>query len=399
MMLTDSAPKANVPQSCDILIAGAGAVGLAAGLALAQAGRNVIVAGPADTRRTGQTIALLARSLAFLRGLGVADRLAEKGAPLALMRIIDHTRSLFRAPQTEFAAGEIGLAAFGLNVEAVDLAGVLREAVRAQDNCRLIETPVESFDFAAGENTVTLASGEVCACKLVVGADGRRSLARRSAHIAQRDWSYPQAALTAILAHDFPHEDASTEIHTDEGPFTLVPLRANERGKNRSSLVWMMRDGQAARRATLDDAELAREMEETCQSMLGRMRLEGPRGFWPMAGSLARKTTGPRLALCGEAAHSFPPIGAQGMNLSLRDVEGLVSALRGARDPGAAAGLEDYARKRETDIRLRTLGVDALNRSLLTSFMPVDFLRGAGMLALGQIGPLRRAAMRIGLAG
>ena len=111
--------------------------------------------------------------------------------------------------------------------------------------------------------------------------------------------------------------------------------------------------------------------------------------------------TSPRLALVGEAAHVFPPIGAQGLNLGLRDVAALRDAVIDAGDqggdPGSADCLSRYQRGRDIDVRLRTAAVDGLNRTLLTWLLPADFLRGAGLLGLASIGPLRRAVMREGV--
>ena len=108
-----------------------------------------------------------------------------------------------------------------------------------------------------------------------------------------------------------------------------------------------------------------------------------------------------RLALVGEAAHVFPPIGAQGLNLGLRDVASLRDAVVDAReantDLGSDEALAGYQRSRDVDVRLRTSAVDSLNRTLLTGFLPADLLRGAGLLALSGIGPLRRAVMREGV--
>ena len=118
-----------------------------------------------------------------------------------------------------------------------------------------------------------------------------------------------------------------------------------------------------------------------------------------MSGLSVDRVTAPRLALAGEAAHVFPPIGAQGLNLGLRDVADLAAAVAafGARDAGAAPVLADYERRRGLDIRLRTAAVDALNRSLLAGLLPIDMIRGAGLMALSAIPPLRRLAMRQGL--
>ena len=103
--------------------------------------------------------------------------------------------------------------------------------------------------------------------------------------------------------------------------------------------------------------------------------------------------------LVGEAAHLFPPIGAQGLNLGFRDVAALKRVLARHRgDPGAPAALEAYHDARQTDVRTRTLAVDLLNRSLLTDFLPVQAARGLGVAMAASVPALRRALMRQGLA-
>ncbi len=136
--------------------------------------------------------------------------------------------------------------------------------------------------------------------------------------------------------------------------------------------------------------------------MLGAMRIEGRRGVFPMIRQVVPKLTAPRLALVGDAAHAFPPIGAQGLNLGLRDVEAIVEAAVAARAAGGDIGGERrsnaYQRARRPDILTRTGVVDGLNRALLAHFAPLDFARGAGLAALGAVGPLRRFVMREGVA-
>lgn len=230
--------------------------------------------------------------------------------------------------------------------------------------------------------------------RLVIGADGRQSRVRDAAGITTRDWRYPQIALTAILGHRRDHRETSTEFHTRSGPCTLVPLPGH-----RSSLVWMLEPREAERIAALDDATFARSVERQTHSLLGAMTVEGARGRVPMGGLSVTRFGANRMALIGEAAHVFPPIGAQGLNLGLRDVAALRRVLHDAEDPGSDAVIAAYDSARQTDVRLRTGAVDALNRTLLTDLLPADLMRGAGLLALSQIGPLRRIVMRQGLAG
>ena len=386
----------------DILVAGAGPAGLAAALSLARAGFRVTLAGKAEARRNGHTVALLGGSIDFLDSLGVGEAVRARAAAIAGIRIIDDTGSLFTPPPVLFSAKDAGLAALGHNIESATLADSLRAALAVLPNVTVIDAYVADYVFGAQHATARFANGNAITASLIVAADGRKSPARRAAGIKARSWTYPQSALTALVAHARPHNSVSTEFQTRQGPFTLVPMPPLPYAPHRSSLVWLMQPREAERRYALADDALAREIEDQAHCSFGAMRLEGPRGQTPMAGMLARRFTAPRLALLGEAAHAFPPVAAQGLNLSLRDVAALADALQDAaglgQDIGEAGALDAYERARTPDIHLRSLWVDGLNRALLSHTLPADFIRGAGLRLLGLAGPLRRFVMRQGLA-
>jgi 2-octaprenyl-6-methoxyphenol hydroxylase len=244
--------------------------------------------------------------------------------------------------------------------------------------------------------TVKLENGDTVAARLAVGADGRRSACRAAAGIATESSSYPQAALTLTLRHSRPHDDISTEFHRPSGPFTLVPLPGQ-----RSSLVCVTDPEYVARLKALPDPELAAEIEQRAHSILGKIEVEPDRGMFPLAVERARTLGAHRVALVGEAGHVIPPIGAQGLNLGLRDAatigELVTAAHRQGHDPGADELTSRYASMRRADVMSRTLAVDLLNRSLLSEFLPLQGARGLGLTLLQHIGPLRRAAMREGV--
>ncbi|MET0428741.1 MAG: UbiH/UbiF family hydroxylase [Microvirga sp.] len=383
-------------QTIAIAVVGAGATGIAAAIAFARDGFRTVLVGRPETRADGRTVALMNGSVVFLEALGLWPAIGPHAAALKTLRIIDDTASLFRPPPLAFDAAEIGLDAFGWNLENGRLVAELAEAARGQPDLTLVETSALRCDPTETGARLHLQDGSIIETDLVVAADGRRSGLRDAAGIAARTWAYPQSALTTILAHDRDHRETSTEFHTRQGPFTLVPLP-----DRRSSLVWVTSPQDAQRLADLDDDALALAIERQAKSLLGRMRVAGPRGVVPMSGLSVARFRAPRLALIGEAAHVFPPIGAQGLNLGFRDAAALRDVVVDARRQGRAVGSEDalaiYQRGRDFDVRLRTAAVDGLNRTLLADLLPADFLRGAGLLALGLVGPLRRGLMREGV--
>jgi 2-octaprenyl-6-methoxyphenol hydroxylase len=380
----------------DVVVVGGGPAGLTAAIALAQAGVDTVLVAkpPADDART---TALLAGSVAALETLGVWAGCAGYAAPLRVMRIVDDTARLIRAPEVRFEAAEIGLPAFGYNIENRHLAAALHAHARGLGALKLIEHEAEAVVFADAGATVRLKGGGTLSARLAVGAAGRRSICRMAAGIETDRATYPQTALALNLGHSRPHADTSTEFHTETGPFTLVPLPGQ-----RSSLVFVVDPLAAPRLAALSERALAEEIERRSHSILGAIVPEEGRGVFPLATETARRFGGRRVVLIGEAAHVMPPIGAQGLNLGLRDAatmaELVVAARRAGNDIGSPDIIHAYDRMRRADVTSRTLAVDLLNRSLLSDFLPLQGARGLGLYLLDRIGPLRRAIMREGVA-
>jgi 2-octaprenyl-6-methoxyphenol hydroxylase len=380
----------------DVIVVGGGPAGVTAAVALASGGVSTLLIGDQPSAADNRTTALLAGSVSALEALQVWPLCSGHAAPLRVMRIVDDTGRLLRAPEVRFDAGEIGLDAFGYNIENRHLVEALTRQAEQLPSLTIRRERVEDITCDAESAGITLRSGEQITARLIVGADGRKSLARKAAGIATDTRHYPQAALTVSFAHTRPHHDTSTEFHTPSGPFTIVPLPGQ-----RSSLVWVMTptDADAMKRLSADD--LASEIERRSHSILGKIKLEPGRGIFPLSGMQAQSMAVRRIALVGEAAHVIPPIGAQGLNLGLRDAaaigELVVDATRNGADPGSDEVLYDYDRLRRPDVGSRTLAVDWLNRSLLSDFLPAQASRGVGLYLLDRIAPLRRAVMREGV--
>jgi 2-octaprenyl-6-methoxyphenol hydroxylase len=381
--------------TAEVAVVGGGPAGLVAAIALATAGVDtLLIAPPAEPDH--RTTALLAGSVTALETLGVWPGCMPHAAPLRKIRLIDATQRLIRAPEVLFTAAEIDLDAFGHNIENRHLIAALEARAAALKLSRITSAALSIASDAASA-TIKYANGEA-RVKLVIGADGRRSLCRAAAGIGTNiRRTYPQTALTLNLAHARPHDDTSTEFHTESGPFTLVPLPGR-----RSSLVCVVDPARAAELAAMSDAELAHEIERRAHSLLGAMTIEPGRGIFPLAIETADAFARDRVALVGEAAHVVPPIGAQGLNLGLRDGATIAELVAEARrqnfDIGAPEVLARYDAQRRADVTSRSIAVDLLNRSLLTDFLPAQGARGLSLYLVDRIGPLRRALMREGVA-
>lgn len=384
--------------TCDALVVGTGPAGLVAAIAMAQAGLDTIAVGPAmDPARDTRTTALFTGSVALLRNLGLGARLEPALVPMTGLRLIDDTGGIWRAPEVLFRADELGLSEFGINIDNAALNTALLAAARGQAGLRLIEDTVAP-DFQSDNSgiTVRLGSGATIAARLIVGADGRGSLCRREAGIEAHTSPYPQSAVATRFHHTRPHENISSELHRPAGPLTTVPLAGLE-----SSLVWVETPEEARRLMDLDEAGFIRTLDDRLQGLLGTVTAIGPRASFPLTRMSANRLGARRIALIGEAAHVIPPIGAQGLNLGLRDIATLVELVTRARSLGADIGAEPmlsaYDAERRGDITTRTAMVDTLNRSLISDFLPLHLVRGAGLHALNTLPWLRRLVMREGL--
>ncbi len=384
----------------DIVVVGAGITGIAMALALAKADLPItlLAAGPlpradAALPADGRTAALLQPAVALLTRLAAFDPVRLGAEPLYRLRIVNVADKA--APSITFDATEIGLDAFGWNIPNAALAARLAALVAKEPRITVHDRAPLGSVVETRDRLVLRAGPEVIAARLVIGADGRDSVVRETAAIGTTDRDRGQTAIVCRFSHQKPHRNISTEMHRKGGPFTMVPLP----GRN-SSLVWVDTDARSTERLALSDDAFRAAMAEHATPWLGAIHGISIRHAYPIRARLAKAITAPRRALVGEAAHVMSPLGAQGLNLSLRDVATLADHLaRHQGDPGADTLLAAYAAARVTDVNLRFWGVDTLNMLVKTSFLP---FRQASSLALGlldRLPPARRVLMQGLMAG
>lgn len=392
--------------SCDILVSGGGIAGLMAAATFGAAGFRVICVDPTapvttrdDAGSDLRTTAILQPARGLLQEAGIWSHLEPHAAALRIMRIIDAGGAEPEARVVkDFDSADLSGEPFGWNLPN----WLLRRELLG----RLAD--LSTVDFRPGVGTtslftrtasarVGLSDGSRISARLVLACDGRNSPMRTAAGIAVTTRRYGQKALAFAVTHDQPHDNISTEIHRSGGPFTLVPLPDHE-GRPSSAVVWMERGPRAQDLLTMDPAQFEAAMNRRSCGVLGDLKLASRRTIWPIISQSAERLNGERLALMAEAAHVVPPIGAQGLNMSLGDLRALLDlAVANPTDLGDAKMLAAYHRARHGDIQMRIKGIDLLNRTSMLAPRPLRDLRAFGLNALYSLAPVRRNLMQMGL--
>jgi 2-octaprenyl-6-methoxyphenol hydroxylase len=393
-------------QTFDILVSGGGVAGLTAAALFGAAGFTVLCVDPTPpvTERDAEgsdlrTTAFLQPSQALLDQAGIWDRLDTHAAPLQIMRIVD-AGGAEPKPRIvkDFNAADISEQPFGWNLP--------NWLLRREMVARLAELPNVEFRPGTGtaslftrlaEARVGLTDGTQVRCKLVIAADGRNSPVREATGVKVKTTRYGQKALAFAVTHPIPHENVSTEIHRSGGPFTLVPL-PDHNGLPSSAIVWMEEGPEVKRLSELPEADFEAAMTERSCSLFGPLTLASRRTVWPIISQVAERMYAERVALVAEAAHVVPPIGAQGLNMSLGDMRVLLELAQANPDQlGDAKMLETFHRRRHTEVRARVAGIDLLNRASMMEARPLRDMRAMGLNAIYSLGPVRKTMMQMGL--
>lgn len=356
----------------DIIISGGGIAGLVLAILLANKGKNVALIEPhapkplSKTKPSGRSLALLSSSLDLIKQTGAWDGCEKFAQDIEGFCLIDDSingRSPVRANCP--AKSALQFSDFACNVPNSILRAALWGQAEKTDGLEIIEgasyqSHKSDDDFVA----VSLDDARSITARLLVGLDGRNSPVRDNAGLKMHPHDIRQSALTCLISHTLPHNNVASEIHRIGGLLALVPCPDNT-----SNVVWLDSPD------NLPKENVKEELQKASLDILGEITQISEVQTWPMASAKACRITAPRVAIMAEAAHIFPPTGAQGLNLSLRDVELLANLAGQADDAGAPCVLRRYGRKRALDIASCVAIVSAANSLIRARPMPVRIAR------------------------
>ncbi len=389
----------------DILIAGGGFAGLALAIALRQGSDgalSVTLADPAMDRASGdpRASAIAAAARRLFETIGVWAAIAAGAQPLLDMVVtdsrLDHAmRPTFLTFDGEIAPGE----PFAHMIENGPMIAALLGKARAE-GVDLRPVAVTQFQHDPARVTAQLSDGSSLSARLLVAADGARSVIREQAGIAVHGWDYDQAGIVTTIAHERDHNGRAEEHFLPAGPFAILPLTGH-----RSSIVWTESKADAARIVALSDADLLAELEQRFGLHLGDLAIAGPRRAFPLGLHVARSFIAERIALIGDAAHVIHPIAGQGLNMGLRDAaalaEAVIDAARLGIDVGAVSVLERYQRWRRFDTMAMGVATDSLNRLFSNNSDVLRLVRDMGLGLVDRMPNLKEFFIReaAGLTG
>ena len=382
-------------ERADVIILGGGLIGLTIAIALDKHGLSSIVIDPVDPETTvtpqydGRATAVSSSSWRMLEAIGVGQRLEGQGCPIEAIRVSDGLEPgglQFEPPQ--------GDEPLGIMFENRLLRAAMRDTAKACAHVNLL-MPAKAAEVVRDSASVRIAldDSRIVAAPLLIGAEGRNSPTRESAHIPVARWSYDHAAIVVTVEHERHHENVAYEIFYPTGPFAILPMLPG----NRSAIVWSIPADQSTAMMGLPDRAMAHEIAKRMGGFLGKLELAGPRSFYRLGFHHAATITAQRLALAGDAAHGIHPIAGQGLNLGFRDAAALtqvlVEAARLGLDLGDAQLLERYERWRSLDTFMVAAATDGLTRLYGIPGKTASAVRRIGMGAVQRMGPIKNRLM------
>lgn len=385
----------------DVVIVGGGLAGLSMSCLLAETapGLKISCIDRDDPQRAVdgdfRTTAISFGSSKILERANLWEAIEPLGCPIRDIRILDsETPVLLR-----FISEEVGGESFGWILKNSDLRKIMYRKIKdAPQIIHRTATGVTGFENEGERIRVTLEDGQEITANLVIGADGRGSCVRDYLDIPTRRWNYDQSAVICNIAHENPHENRAIENFWPQGPFAILPMNDDAKGRHLSSLVFTEHGPEKNSLMKRSEKDFLQAVAEKFPAFYGEIELASPRQRYPLSLIHASRYIGPRMALVADAAHGIHPIAGQGLNLGFRDIGELAGLIAQAAERGGDISapdlLETYQRRRRPDNVAMAAVTDALVRLFSNNLSPVRFLRRAGLRAVAKMPPAKRFFMK-----
>lgn len=385
----------------DVVIVGGGHAGCTTAALLAANGIDCVCIDQDDPQKTlgaafdGRTTAISYGSQKALAAAGVWNDLEDHACPIRNIHIMESGSPVL----LEFLAKEAGAPAMGWIIENRIIRQSLYKRLAALPKAQHT-APARAKDFTVSEESVQahLDDGRIIQGQLVIGADGRSSFTREWMGIGTRGWSYKQRAIVCIIHHENPHDNIAVEDFRSAGPFAILPMMDDEKGRHRSSIVWTEHGMEKNSAVDWDEKTFNAALNERCPSFYGAVALASKRFSYPLNLIHAQNYIGNRMALVADAAHGIHPIAGQGLNLGLRDIasltELLIEAKRNKSDLGGSDILQSYQQSRLIDNMAMAGATDALNRLFSNDRESMRIMRKMGLAMVQKIPAARQFFMK-----
>ena len=393
-------PMVRADEIADIAIVGGGLSGKTAALAFgAPAAREnfqVILLEGAEgggQRADLRALAITQSSRRMFETMGLWTAIAPYAEPLREIVVSDGWPEEPSQPELlRMEDSDAPEAASAYFVESAIVKSVFAAQFRQSNHVRTVHANLSKLKIKKGWVEIETAAGEQLRARLIIAADGKESLSRRTAGIDTIGFNYAQMGIVTTIEHELGHGGRAYERFLPGGPFAVLPLK----GK-RSSIVWTEDEHLAPGLVSGSDERFLAELRRRLGNHLGSIKLSGARQAYPLSLMMAKSLACRRTALVGDAAHVIHPLAGLGFNLGMRDIASLAEAVvddaRLGFDIGADATLEKYQSRRRIDTMMNAAATDWLNRLFSNDYEGLKAIRDFGLKIVDRMPPIKSVLM------
>lgn len=388
----------------EIVIVGAGLVGLAAAIAFTLIGKRVVLV---DAKKTilytpehwdARIYALTPANQQWLQTIGVWDYVdtsrvnAIHAMHLWEQAITPHDENKPLVLSDEDAH----VPRMGLIIENQNLLNALWQRLHALAITVIEEVPWQTVQQSPSQVILRLADERQIAARLLVVADGAQSALRDHLHINAHIKPFDQLAIVANFIAEKPHGDVARQWFAPHETLALLPLP-----QGYVSMVWSLSTESAQALLKLNQQDFTQAVQTRAHAILGDLQLCGDVLAFPLHQIVPKQLIEARVALVGDAAHQVHPMAGQGVNLGFRDVQALAAVLtarHAMQDIGEKTLLRQYERARKADVTSMNALIDGLDSLFASEQGILCQSRGWGMQQLNHLTVLKRLLIQQAVA-